>query len=103
MILAYFRLLIYPRRFEEQQFGCLPGLWSIESRANGRAEESSGILEGGDTYHVIAGRMKKNYLFYKVNLPIRPCSCKKWIIDDDEKTDARGLGKGTKVLRSASS
>ena len=74
-----------------------------ESRAYGKAEESSGTQEGGDTYHVIAGRKRKSYLVYKVNLPLRPCSCKKWINDHDEKTDARGPGKGTKVLKSASS
>ena len=68
-----------------------------------RAEESFGTQEGGDTYHVIACRMGKSYLVYKVNLPVRPCSCKKWINDHYEKTDARGLGKATKVLRSASS
>ena len=39
--------------------------------------KSSGTQEGGDTYHVIAGRMRKSYLVYKVNLLVRPCSCKK--------------------------
>ena len=46
MILAHSRLLIYPRRLEEWQFGCFPGLWWTESRAYGRAEESSGTQEG---------------------------------------------------------
>ena len=74
---------------EEQQFDCLPGLWSSESRAYGRAEESSGTQEGGVIYHVITDRMRKNYLLYKVNLHVRLSSCKK-LINNDGKTDARG-------------
>ena len=47
--------------------------------------------------------MRKSDLVYKVNLQVRPYSCKGQINNHDKKTDARGPGKGTKVLRSASS
>ena len=77
--------------------GCFLGSWSIESRAYGRAEETSGTQEGRDIYHVIAGRMRKSHLVYKVNLQDMPFSCKSQLDSYDEKTDARGPGKGTKV------
>ena len=91
-------LLIYSLELEEWQSGSFLVLWASESRAYGRAEESSGTHEGAVAYHVIAGRMRKSYLHYKVNLHVRPSSCKILINDDDEKTDA----KGTEVMRSAS-
>ena len=81
----------------------MPGLWSSESRAYLRVEESSGTQEGGDIYHVIAGRMRRSYFLYKVNLHVQPSSCEKLINDDDEKSNPRGPGKGTNVLRNASS
>ena len=46
IILAHSRLLIYPRRLKEWQFSCFPGIGWTESRAYGRAEESSGTQEG---------------------------------------------------------
>ena len=43
-------------------------LWALESRAHGRAELLlAGIHEGAVTYSVIAGKMKKSHLVYKVN------------------------------------
>ena len=39
----------------------------LESRAHGRTEELAGTNEGAVTYSVIAGRMKKRHLVYKVN------------------------------------
>ena len=42
-------------------------LWASESRAYGRAEELAGTHEGAVAYSVIAGRMKKSHLVYKVN------------------------------------
>ena len=48
----------------------LPGIVGIRVRAYGRAEESSGAQEGVVTYHVIAGRMRKSYLLFKVNLHV---------------------------------
>ena len=71
MILAHSRLLIYHRRLEEWQFGCFPGLWSIELRAYGRAEESSGTQEGVVTYHAIAGKMCRSHLACKVKVHAR--------------------------------
>ena len=41
--------------------------WALESRAHGRAEELAGTHEGAVTYSVIAGKMKKSHLVYKVN------------------------------------
>ena len=41
--------------------------WALESRAYGIAEELAGTPEGVVTYSVIAGRMKKSHLVYKVN------------------------------------
>ena len=46
IILAQSRLLIYPRRLEEWQLGCFPGLWWTKSRAYGRAKECSGTQDG---------------------------------------------------------
>ena len=102
IILVHFRLLIYPRRLEEWQISCLPGLWASESRAPLRAEESSGTPESVVSYHVIAGGMRKSYLLYKVTFHVRLSSSQILINDDDEKTDASGPGKRTEVLRSGS-
>ena len=41
--------------------------WMVEWRAHGRAEELAGTHEGAFTYSVIAGKMKKSHLVYKVN------------------------------------
>ena len=45
------------------------------SRAHGRAEESSGTLEGVVTYHAIAGKMCRSHLVYKVKVHARPAAC----------------------------
>ena len=44
-----------------------------ESRAYGRAEELALTHEGAVTYSVIAIRMKKSHLVYKVNRHGRAC------------------------------
>ena len=41
--------------------------WALESRAYGIAEELTRTPEGVVTFSVIAGRMKKSHLVYKVN------------------------------------
>ena len=41
--------------------------WALESRAYGRAEDLVGTPEGVVIYSVIAGRMEKSHLVYKVN------------------------------------
>ena len=41
---------------------------SEQSRAYGRAEESSGTQEGVVTYHAIAGKMCRSHLVYKVKV-----------------------------------
>ena len=63
-------LLIYSMELEEQQSGSFLASWASESRAHGRAEELAGTHEGAVTYSVIAGRMKKSHLVYKVNLHV---------------------------------
>ena len=78
--LAYLRLLIYPRRLEEWQISWLSGsCMVIRVKSLWKSWWVFGTQEGGDTYHVIAGRMSKSCLVYKVILPVRPCSCKKCI------------------------
>ena len=83
------RLIIWPGRLEEWLLALNPllsgwksGLVACLSRGHQSQQpmaelKSSGTREGGDTYHVIAGRMRKNYLVYKVDLLVRPCSCMK--------------------------
>ena len=75
-------------------------LWALESSAYGRADELAETQEGVVVNHVIAGMVRKRCLLYKVNLHVRS-SCK-MLINDDDKIDARGPGRGTEVLRSAS-
>ena len=62
---AYLRLLIYLRRLEEWQIICLPVSWALELRAYGRDEVLAGMQEGV-LNHVIAGKMCRSHLVYKV-------------------------------------
>ena len=95
MILAHYRLLIYLRRLEEWQFGRFPRLWWKESRAYGRAEESSGTQEGAVTWHVIAGKMCRSHLAYKVKVHTRLAYWQIW------KIEVVRRGPRTAIRRSA--
>ena len=42
--------------------------WAFESSAHRRAEEIAETHEGVVTYNVIAGKRRRSYLVYKVNV-----------------------------------
>ena len=66
--LAQTGLLIYSLELEEWQSGGFLASWPSESRAHGRAEESSGTREGVVKHSAIAGKSQEEDLLYKVNV-----------------------------------
>ena len=66
-----------------------------------RAEESSGTQKGV-TKHVIAGKMYRSHLAYKVKVHARLAWCQIWKIAPVEMTRKTGLGRCEEVVRSAS-
>ena len=100
--LARIGLLIYSMELEEWQSSSFLAPWASESRAHGRAEELAGTHKGAVTYSVIAGRMKKSHLVYKVNGHVEFVWWQRLQIGNAKKTDEKGPVGGAEAARSAS-
>ena len=68
-----------------------------------RAEECSGTQEGGNVYHVFAGKTRNSCLVYKVNLHGSPFLVRYRSMIMMRRSSAGGSGKGAKVVRRGSS